>query len=71
MRENKITLAYVRGWDHFDMDRYNNYLKALNHVENTLSRLHWRSLEDIRKERESRLRMGGQEDGQPMGETNY
>jgi hypothetical protein len=55
MRENKITLAYVRGWDHFDMDRYNNYLKALNHVENTLSRLHWRSLEDIRKERESRL----------------
>jgi len=71
MRETKITLAYVRGWDHFDMDRYNNYLKALNHVENTLSRLHWRSLEDIRKERESRLRMGGTKDEQPLGETNY
>lgn len=71
MRENKITLAYVRGWDHFDMDRYNNYLKALNHVENTLSRLHWRSLEDIRKERESRLRVGGQENEQPLGETNH
>jgi hypothetical protein len=71
MRENKITLAYVRGWDHFDMDRYNNYLKALNHVENTLSRLHWRSLEDIRKERESRLRMGGTQNEQHLGETNY
>jgi hypothetical protein len=71
MRENKITLAYVRGWDHFDMDRYNNYLKALNHVENTLSRLHWRSLEDIRKERESRLRMGGLQNEQPLGETNH
>jgi hypothetical protein len=53
------------------MDRYNNYLKALNHVENTLSRLHWRSLEDIRKERESRLRMGGTKDEQPLGETNH
>jgi hypothetical protein len=71
MRTNKITLAYVRGWDHFDMDRYNNYLKALNHVENTLSRLHWRSLEDIRKERESRLRVGGQENEQPFGESNH
>lgn len=71
MRENKITLAYVRGWDHFDMDRYNNYLKALNHVENTLSRLHWRSLEDIRKEREIRLRMGGTQNEQPLGETNH
>jgi hypothetical protein len=71
MREPKITLAYFNGWDHFDMDRYINYLKALNHVENTLSRLHWRSLEDIRKDNSSRDRMGSSQDEQPLGETNH
>jgi hypothetical protein len=71
MRAAKITLAYVKGWDHFDMDRYNNYLKAIQNVEGTLSGLHRRSMEDIRKDCASRLRMGGQEDGQPLGETNH
>jgi hypothetical protein len=71
MREPKITLAYIRGWDHFDMNRYSNYLKAIQNVENTLSRLHWRSLEDIRKDNSSRYRMGGQEDEQHLGETNH
>jgi hypothetical protein len=70
MREPKITLAYIRGWDHFDMNRYSNYLKAIQNVENTLSRLHWRSLEDIRKDNSSRYRMGGQEDEQPLGKVN-
>ena len=71
MRETKITLAYVNGWDHFDMDRYINYLKALNYVESTLSRLHGRSMEDIRKDNKSRLRMGGSQDVKPLGETNH
>jgi hypothetical protein len=71
MREPKITLAYIRGWDHFDMDRYSNYLKALNYVENTLSGIHRRSMEDIRKDCASRLRMGGTKDEQPLGETNH
>ena len=71
MREPKITLAYVNGWDHFDMDRYINYLKALNYVESTLSRLHGRSMEDIRKDNQSRLRMGGTQDVKPLGETNH
>ena len=71
MREPKITLAYVNGWDHFDMDRYINYLKALNYVESTLSRLHGRSMEDIRKDNQSRLRMGGSQDVKPLGETNH
>jgi hypothetical protein len=71
MREPKITLAYVNGWDHFDMDRYINYLKALNYVESTLSRLHGRSMEDIRKDCQSRLRMGGSQDVKPLGETNH
>ena len=71
MRKPKITLAYVNGWDHFDMDRYINYLKALNYVESTLSRLHRRSMEDIRKDNQSRLRMGGSQNEQPLGETNH
>ena len=70
MREPKITLAYIKGWDHFDMDRYSNYLKALNYVENTLSGIHRRSMEDIRKDRQSRCRVGGTQDEQCVGEIN-
>ena len=71
MREPKITLAYIRGWDHFDMDRYSNYLKALNYVENTLSGIHRRSMEDIRKDCQSRCRVGGTQDEQCVGEINH
>jgi len=71
MREPKINLAIISYWDNFDEVRYNNYLKILRNVDNTLSGIHWRSLEDIKKDCASRLRMGGQEDGQPMGKTNY
>jgi hypothetical protein len=71
MREPKINLAIISYWDNFDITRYNNYLKVLKNVDNTLSRIHGRSLEDIKKDCASRLRMGGQEDGQPMGETNH
>jgi hypothetical protein len=71
MRESKINLAIISYWDNFDITRYNNYLKVLKNVDNTLSRIHWRSMEDIKKDCASRLRMGGQEDGQPLGETNH
>jgi hypothetical protein len=70
MREPKIHLASISWWTNFDEVRYKNYLKAIQNVENTLSRLHWRSLEDIRKDNQSRLRMGSSQNEQPLGETN-
>jgi hypothetical protein len=71
MREPKIHLASLSWWTNFDEVRYSNYLKAIQNVENTLSRIHGRSLEDIRKDCQSRLRMGGSKDEQHLGETNY
>jgi hypothetical protein len=71
MRETKIHLASISWWTNFDEVRYSNYLKAIQNVESTLSRLHWRSLEDIRKDRESRCRMGGTQDEQRLGEINH
>jgi hypothetical protein len=71
MREPKIHLASISWWTNFDEVRYNNYLKAIQNVDNTLSRIHGRSLEDIKKDCASRLRMGGTKDEQPLGETNH
>lgn len=71
MREPKIHLASISWWTNFDEVRYNNYLKAIQNVEGTLSRLHRRSLEDIRKDCQSRVRMGSSKDEQHMGETNH
>jgi hypothetical protein len=71
MREPKINLAIISYWDNFDEIRYNNYLKVLKNVDNTLSRIHGRSLEDIKKDCASRLRMGGSQNEQPLGETNH
>ena len=71
MREPKINLAIISYWDNFDEVRYNNYLKVLKNVDNTLSRIHWRSLEDIKKDCASRIRMGGTKDEQHMGEINH
>jgi hypothetical protein len=70
MREPKINLAIISYWDSFDEVRYFNYLKVLKNVDNTLSRIHGRSLEDIKKDCASRLRMGGSQNEQPLGETN-
>ena len=70
MREPKIHLASISWWTNFDEVRYYNYLKVIQNVDNTLSGIHWRSMEDIKKDCASRLRMGSQEDGQPMGEIN-
>jgi hypothetical protein len=71
MREPKIHLASLSWWDNFDEVRYSNYLKAIQNVENTLSGIHWRSMEDIRKDCASRNRMGSAQDEQPLGETNH
>ena len=71
MREPKIHLASISWWTNFDEVRYNNYLKAIQNVEGTLSRLHWRSLEDIRKDCESRNGMGSSQDEQHLGEINH
>ena len=71
MREPKITLAYIKGWDHFDETLYHKYLKAINYVDNTLSGIHWRSMEDIKKDCRGRVRNGSQEDEQSMGKTNH
>ena len=70
MREPKIHLASISWWTNFDEVRYSNYLKALKNVESTLSGIHRRSMEDIRKDCQSRLRMGGSQDEQPLGEVN-
>jgi len=70
MREPKINLAIISYWDNFDITRYNNYLKVIQNVDNTLSGIHWRSMEDIKKDCRGRVRMGSQEDEQSMGETN-
>jgi hypothetical protein len=70
MREPKIHLASISWWTNFDEVRYSNYLKAIQNVDNTLSRIHGRSLEDIKKDCASRLRMGGSQNEQPLGETN-
>jgi hypothetical protein len=71
MREPKINLAIISYWDNFDEIRYYKYLKLLKNVDNTLSGIHWRSLEDIKKDCASRLRMGGSQNEQPLGETNH
>jgi hypothetical protein len=71
MREPKITLAYIRGWDHFDMDRYSNYLKALNYVESTLSSIHARSVEDNQQNRRSRLTESSMDKSRPLAEINH
>ena len=71
MREPKIHLASLSWWTNFDEVRYSNYLKAIQNVENTLSGIHRRSMEDIRKDNQSRLRMGGSKDEQHLGEINH
>ena len=71
MREPKIHLASLSWWTNFDEVRYSNYLKAIKNVESTLSRIHGRSMEDIRKDCQSRNGMGGTQDVKPLGETNH
>lgn len=50
-----INLAIIKGWDKFDEQLYYRYLKAINNVDNTLSSIHSRSLEENQQDRKSRL----------------
>jgi hypothetical protein len=48
-------LAILTGWDKFDEKLYFRYLKAINNVDNTLSSIHSRSVEENQQDRKSRL----------------
>ena len=50
-----INLAIINGWDRFDESLYFRYLKAINNVDNTLSSIHARSVEENQQDRKSRL----------------
>jgi hypothetical protein len=50
-----INLAIIKGWDRFDETLYFRYLKTINNVDNTLSSIHSRSVEENQQDRRSRL----------------
>ena len=64
-------LAIITGWDKFDESLYHRYLKALNNVENTLSSIHARSVEEIQQDRRGRLTESSKGQGRHVGEINY
>lgn len=66
----KINLVYVTYWDNFNMDLYFNYLKTLKNVDNTLSRLHTRSMEDLKKNSTGRDSTGGKKECRPVAKIN-
>ena len=65
-----INLAIINGWDRFDESLYFRYLKALNNVDNTLSGIHARSVEENQQDRRSRLTESSKGEGRHLGEVN-
>jgi len=65
-----INLAYIKGWDRFDEKLYHRYLKAINNVENTLSGIHSRTVEEAQQERRSRLICSSKSKGRHLGGFN-
>jgi hypothetical protein len=65
-----INLAIIKGWDRFDESLYHRYLKALNNVDNTLSGIHARSVEENQQDRRSRLTESSKSQGRHLGEIN-
>jgi hypothetical protein len=63
-------LAILMGWDRFDESLYYRYLKALNNVDNTLSSIHSRSVEDNQQDNKSRLICSSKAKSRHMGEVN-
>ena len=63
-------LAIITGWDKFDEKLYYRYLKALNNVENTLSSIHARSVEEIQQDRRGRLTESSMDKGRSLAEIN-
>jgi hypothetical protein len=65
-----INLVYINGWDKFDEKLYYRYLKAINNVDNTLSSIHSRSVEENQQDRKSRLTESSKSQGRHLGEIN-
>ena len=65
-----INLAIINGWDRFDESLYFRYLKALNNVDNTLSGIHARSVEENQQDRKSRLTESSKSESRHLGEVN-
>ena len=63
-------LAILTGWDKFDEKLYYRYLKAINNVDNTLSSIHSRSVEENQQDRKSRLTESSKSQGRHLGEIN-
>jgi hypothetical protein len=65
-----INLAIINGWDRFDESLYFRYLKTINNVDNTLSGIHARSVEENQQDRKSRLTESSMDQGRPLAEVN-
>jgi hypothetical protein len=65
-----INLAYINGWDRFNESLYYRYLKAINNVDNTLSSIHSRSLEENQQDNKSRLICSSKAKSRHMGGIN-
>lgn len=63
-------LAIIKGWDRFDEILYHRYLKTINNVDNTLSSIHARSVEDNQQNRRGRLTESSKSEGRPLAEIN-
>jgi len=63
-------LAILTGWDKFDEKLYFRYLKAINNVDNTLSSIHARSVEENQQDRKSRLICSSKSQGRHLGGFN-
>ena len=63
-------LAILTGWDKFDEKLYYRYLKTINNVDNTLSSIHARSVEENQQDRRSRLTESSKSQGRHLGEVN-
>jgi hypothetical protein len=65
-----INLAIINGWDRFDESLYFRYLKTINNVDNTLSGIHSRSVEENQQDRKSRLTESSKNEGRHLGRFN-
>ena len=65
-----INLAIINGWDRFDESLYFRYLKTINNVDNTLSGIHSRSVEENQQDRRGRLTESSKGEGGHLGEVN-
>jgi hypothetical protein len=63
-------LAIIKGWDRFDESLYFRYLKTINNVDNTLSSIHARSVEENQQDRKSRLTESSKSQSRHLGGIN-